>query len=259
MLTSGVVIIVLMGFYGAVTEGKKAFRTNKPKLMLLRAVLAQICAVCNLFAFQHVTLAAFYTLVFTSPFWVTLLSAFFFKDKLDSHRLGVIAFGFAVILFILRPGNEAFNVWWLVVLLTAFVYSCQMLLIRQIGAGESRAFMFMSGSVISVIVGAVFLGDHYVPLSLFEWALFIGMGVIGCIGLLSIGYAFQTAPSASIIAPYHYTQIVWGAILGHVLFKEELSLDIVIGAVLIILSGIYLLNHETRKVRRVIRPPGSVS
>jgi S-adenosylmethionine uptake transporter len=247
MLTSAASVIFFMAIYGWFKEGKKAFRTGKPGLMFVRAALGQVSTICNLIALPYIHLTTFYTLVFTSPFWVALISAYFFKDKLDGRRMGVILFGFCVVLFIFHPGGKLFNGWALLILLGSFAYSWQLLVVRKIGSGESRPFMYMCGSVMSILIALPFLGNHYVPLTLYEWSIFAGIGLINSIGLLCISYAFQEAPSASAVAPYHYTQIIWGALLGYYCFSEIPNVETMVGAALIILAGLYLIHHETRK------------
>jgi S-adenosylmethionine uptake transporter len=247
MLTLSVMVLSFMVAYGWHKEGKKAFSTKKPKLMFFRAFLSQITGICNIFAFPHVHLTTFYTLVFTAPLWVALLSSYFLKDRIDSRRLGVILFGFAVILFIFRPGGELMNIWSFLVLLSALAYACQMVLVRHIGSGESRPFMYMYGSLMSMAISLPFIFTHYLPPTPYEWGLFLMMAVTGSIGLLCISYAFQEAPSASVVAPYHYTQIIWGALLGYYIFNEKPGVEVMIGAVLIILAGLYLIHRETRQ------------
>lgn len=240
-------IILFMAVYGWIKEGKKAFRTKKPGWLLARGTIAQVTALTNIYALPHIHLTTFYTLVFTAPLWVALLASYFLKDKLGKRRLGVILFGFCVILFIFRPGGGMLNIWSLLVLLGTFAYSCQMVMIRHIGSGESRPFMFLCGSVIAVLLAFPFLFTHYVTPTPYEWGLFLMMAITGSIGLLCISYAIQSVPSSSIVTPYHYTQIVWGALLGYYLFHEVPSLETMGGAVLIILSGLYLVYHETRR------------
>ena len=253
MLISGAAIIFFMGIYGWFKDGKRAFRTKKPGLMFLRAMMATASTLCNLFAFPHISLTTFYTLVFTSPFWVALISAYFFKDKLDRRRVGVILFGFCVVLFIFRPGGSLFDGWAALILASSFVYSWQLMTIRHIGSGESRSFMFICGSLMNVLVALPFIGGHYAALTLHEWSLFVGIGFVNSVGLLCIGYAFQEAPSASVVAPYHYTQIIWGALLGYYIFHEIPKMETMVGAALIILAGLYLIHHETRQ--KALKPP----
>ena len=128
-----------------------------------------------------------------------------------------------------------------------------MVLVRYIGSGESRSYLFMSSAVLSVLTSVIYLGDHYIPLTLSQWGLFFLTGFVNSIGLLCLSYAFQEAPAASVIAPYHYTQIIWGALLGYYLFSDVPDYRTMIGAALLIGAGLYLIRHEMRK--SALKPP----
>lgn len=247
LFITGIVVIIFMVIYGWHKDGKKTFRTKKPMLMLIRAALAQVVSLCTIAALPHVPLTTFYTLVFTSPLWVVLLSAYFLGDRLDKRRLGVILFGFLVILAVFRPSGGLFSIWAALVLLSALVYSAQMVIVRHIGPSESRPFMIMCGSVMGILIALPFLSGHYIQPTPYEWGLFLMLGISGSVGLLCVTYAFQSAPSASVIAPYHYTQIIWGALLGYFIFNETPDTSTMIGAALIILAGLYLIHSETRR------------
>src|SRR5690606_30056073 len=129
----------------------------------------------------------------------------------------------------------------------AFAYSAQLLIMRRIGTGESRFFIFLCGGAVSFLISVPFLFTNFIMPTPQEFALFAFLGVTGSIGLLAISYAFQTAPSASSIAPYHYTQIIWGAILGYLLFGDVPDSRMMTGAAAIIISGLYLVYGETRR------------
>jgi drug/metabolite transporter (DMT)-like permease len=251
-LLNNIFVFSFVFLYGLVTDGKKSFSTRKPKLMLMRACLAQVISWCTISSLPHIPLTTFYTVVFTSPFWVALLAAGFMKEKLEGRRISVILFGFLVVLFIFRPGGGLFSPWTLLVLTSAFIYSIQVLMMRRLGPSESRPFMIMWGSSMGMLVGLFFLPGHYIAPTPYEWGLFFMMGTTGGIGILCVSYAFQSAPSAAVVAPYHYTQIVWGALLGYYLFREVPRLEVMVGAALIIAAGLYLVHHETR--RSLLKP-----
>ncbi len=249
---NSVTSIFFMAVYGWKKEGKKAFRTKKPGWMFIRAALGPLSGACTIQALPHVPLTTFYSLVFTSPFWIILLAAYFLGDKLPLRRLMAVLFGFAVVVSILAPWNGSFNGWALVVLLGALIYSGQMVLVRHIGAHESRAFMGMSGSAFNILAMLPFLFSHYVAPTSYEWGIFAIMGITGTISFLCIVSSFQMAPSAAVVAPYHYTQIFWGALLGYFLFQEVPKTGVMVGSALIILSGIYLVYDETRRSRIIV-------
>jgi drug/metabolite transporter (DMT)-like permease len=245
---NSIVIFICVSIYGALKDGVKSFRTKKPVAMFFRALLAQLISIGNILALPHIHLTTFYTLVFTSPFWVAVISAYFLKDHFDKRRAALILAGFAVVLFIFRPGSGIFNIWSLIILGCAFLYSVQLVLMRHLGsAGESRPFMIMIGAVMSMVIAIPLLPAHYVPPTNYDWGLFVIMGITNGIGLLCISYAFQAASSAAAVAPYHYTQMIWGALFGYFLFHEVPSVELMIGAVLIILLGILLVIDEARR------------
>lgn len=254
IFTVSVVLFVVLATYALLHEGRRGFRTKVPWLVLLRSLLSQGVVACNVLALPHVRLSTFYTIVFTSPFMVALLSAWFLKEKLERRRLAVICAGFAVVLFVFRPGGGVANIWQLVVFAAAVFYSLQLVLIRHImrsTPGESRAFMFLVGSVIAMLWTAPFLPAHFVMPTLFEWGLFITTGLFAVGGFLSMIYALEAAESAALIAPYHYTQLIWGTLLGWFIFDEPPEARILSGAAVIMALGLYMLWSENRRARVV--------
>jgi len=194
MLTVSAIMAVMMAVYGWFTDGRKAFRTNKPGLVLVHALLAQTGSVVCYMSFPHIELTTFYTLVFTSPFLVALIASWFLKDKIDSKCLAAILFGFCVVLYIFRPGGGLFSVWSMMILFNSLLYSFRMVLVRHLGSGESKGLLFMTSSLVGLLVGVFFLSDHYKPLTLEDWSLFAALALASCGGLLCLSYAFQAAP-----------------------------------------------------------------
>jgi len=242
-----VVIIAFMCVYGALTQGRSAFVIRQPKWVFLRAGMSVVVGIINTLSLPHIQLTTFYTLVFTSPFWVALLSAIFLREKLEREKIAVILFCFAVIVYIFRPGGGMFDIWAILVLMGAFFYSCSMIVMRHLGPLESRTMIICSGSVFSILACLPFLPFYYITPSLYDLGVFLMMGVLGAIGVMCIAFGFQTAPSAATVAPYHYTQIFWGALLGYFLFDEVPDQRTIIGAAVIIGAGLFLIWREARR------------
>jgi len=256
IVTNSAIIIFCMAVSGFISRGKAAFKMKSPKLVIARAALSFCVSMLNTTALPHITLTKFYTLVFTSPFWVALLAAVMLKEKLDPRRIGVILFGFSVILFIFPPGSGLLDIYSGCILLGAFLYSCAMVLMRKMGPDESRTMILIMGSTVSIIFSAPFI--EFKPPTPYEWGLFGMMGLLGAISITCIAYAFQTAPSAAVVAPFHYTQIIWGALLGFFLFNEVPAQRTLIGAVLLIAAGLYLILTETRRKPKLPDAEGAV-
>lgn len=255
MVINGLLVAGCMIGWGAAREGRKAFRVHNLRWVTLRAFFALGTGVCNVVALPHITLTTFYTLVFTSPFCVAILSALFLGEKMERRRLAVILSGFAVIGYILRPGGDLLNVWSLLILFSAFLYSCSIVTMRYLGTRESRVVIISSGSLLGVVAALPFLAGAWTPVGIHDALLFLLMGSIGAFGIACIAYAFQTAPSAAVIAPFHYTQMVWGAILGYVLFNEIPQMQTMVGAALLIAGGLLLIWMETRALKATPADP----
>lgn len=230
-------------------QGKKAFYMKRPWGVMGRAVLGTAVSLLNILAFPHIPLARFYTIIFTSPFWVAILSAILLKEKLEPKRIAIIIAGFAVILYIFRPGSGLGDIWALAAAGSAFFYACSIVLMRHLGPGESRAMIVMASPALSGVLVLPFISQYYMPMPAVDLALFAVMGLIGAVSVSMIVHAFQHAPSAAAIAPYHYTQIFWGAALGYVVFGEVPQDRTVVGAAFIILAGLTLIYGEAKASR----------
>lgn len=241
------VIITFMCIYGWIRQGRQAFVIRNPKWVLIRAALSVCVGIMNILSLPHIPLTTFYTLVFTSPFWVAILSAFFLREKMEREKIIVIILCFCVIIGMFQPGSGMFNIWALLVLAGAFLYSCSMIVMRYLGPHESRTMIIVSGSVLSMMVAAPILPFYFVVPTLFDLGVFLIMGVLGAIGIMCVAFGFQTAPSASTVAPFHYTQIVWGALLGYYMFDEVPQKSTMIGAAIIISAGLYLIWREAQR------------
>lgn len=255
MVVNGLMVAGCMLAYGAIRQGREAFRIRNPKWVAMRAVFAVGTGLANVVALPHVSLTTFYTLVFTSPFWVAILSALFLGEKLETRRLVVILSGFAVIAWILRPGSDIFNIWSFMVLASAFIYSCSIVTMRYLGTRESRVMIISSGSLLGVAVMLPFAVNSWVGINWVDVMQFAALGVTGAVGVACIAYAFQTAPSAAVIAPFHYTQMIWGAALGYLLFNEVPQVQTMVGAALLIGGGLLLIWLESRALRACPQDP----
>ncbi len=238
--------LISLSAYCFIKERSTAFRTNKPWLMLVRASVSAAMSFALILAFPHMELTTIYVLIFTSPFWLAIISTVFLKDILTKSRIGVILFGLLVICAVFRPSGDNFDIWTLVTLGAAVLHATLLFTVRKLGKSESKSFMLMSGYLLYIVVFTpVMLSYHIFPNS-YDMGIFILVAAIGNVAAVLLFHAFQHISSASIIAPYHYTQIVWGAILGYLMFGDVPNMEIVIGSALITLSGLYLIYSERK-------------
>ena len=90
------------------------------------------------------------------------------------------------------------------------------------------------------------------PPSLIDFALLLAVGACGSFGHYLLILAHHRAP-ASVLSPFIYTQLVWATTFGYLVFANVPSFWTIVGAAIVIGSGLYLLNRE-RKVTRTVAP-----
>ena len=237
--------LILSSILGWKKDGIRAFIPNN-NVMFLRVILPHTVCLCNFLVLPKIELTAFYTIVFTSPFWVAIISSYFLKDRVGLRRMLVILVGFGAVVFAMNPFSvSVVNVWYLILLGGGiFVFSLDLVVLRMIGEKESKWFLVTSVSVVGVLIYSPIFYLNYSPLSLNIWGIIILMVIIQVIGFLALLSGYQNAVSASSVAPVHYTQMIWGTLIGYFVFSEVPTFSVIVGAIVIILSGIYLIYTE---------------
>jgi drug/metabolite transporter (DMT)-like permease len=241
---------VPLGLYIARTTGFEVLKTNRLGGHALRSVVGLTGMVCGFSAVQHLPLTEATALQFTSPLFMTALSALLLSEKVGRHRWGAVLAGFVGVLIMARPIPGQMNVVGVTLgMLSALGAAGAMVAIRQIAdteRGPTIVFYFTLGGVLVGLVGSAF---HWVvpdPLTLA--ALVLG-GLIGGVGQLFLTEALRQAP-VGVIAPFDYTQLVWASAFGLVLWGELPHPLTLIGAVIVAASGVYILHRELRRFRR---------
>ncbi|WP_420960169.1 DMT family transporter [Brucella sp. IR073] len=220
-------------------------------MVLLRALGELGATITYLVALAHLSLG-FTSAVFQSvPLAVTLLAALFLKEQVGWRRWLAITIGFAGVLIIIRPGTEGINPYAGVLLVGVLFTACRDLATRRVPQTMPTLMISALTSFIVTLTGACLIhpmGGWVEP----SWEE-IGFLMVASI-LLLIGYHFvilaMRAGEISFVAPFRYTSLLWAILLGFVIFGDVPDLPMVIGSVIVVLSGIYMLYRESVASRR---------
>lgn len=243
-------VLILLLAHKPLGHLSSLWKTKHPMLHIARGVLF-ITMPLNVYAFSVLPFTVVYSLLFTNAFWAYLLSAFLIGERLKWQNMGAVAIGLIGALIVLQPWEEDFD-WRLIVPLLAAGFSAvRTLLDRKLGATESPLAMAVLPSFLAVpmllVVGAL-LGELSPPSAMSAWGLLLAGGALGAVGLLCIPLAFRFAP-VTVVGPFHYTQLIWGGLIGLLFFQQIPELSTVIGGVIIVLAGLSVL------LRRSENPP----
>jgi drug/metabolite transporter (DMT)-like permease len=222
------------------------FRANYPKTHLMRGLLSGISTIFAFYSFQHLPLANVYAMIFLTPVMVTLLSVLLHKEKVSAIRWCAISAGFLGVLIVTRPGLQPLS--WPVLAGFAFPFlsSASILLLRSLRGQEHPLTTSMYQLGYIVLVSGIGMAGHFVMPTLTD---FVVQGLIGIfcagVGMLCFTQAYSLAPPAT-IAPFQYSQMLWGVLYGYLFFGNVPDLWLVVGGGLIIGAGLQILHHERR-------------
>lgn len=238
----------LIAVYVGVRVGYGDILRIRWPLHVLRAVLG--VAMLSFFAFgiRKLSLAEAYSIFFIAPAIITALSVWFLKERVNVARWIAIGVGLCGVLVVLRPSGAGFlTVGGLAVLGAAAMYAVSAITVGILARTDRSEHMVFWLMVMMSIGASLLAAPGWVAMSMRDAPLLLGLALSGFIGQLAITEAFAKGDASS-VAPFEYTALAWAVGLDWLLWRALPDGWTVLGATIIIGSGLYLIRHETTHV-----------
>jgi len=224
-------------------------RTRHPWLHLLRSA-AQMGATAFFFlSLAHIGLAEATALADINPVLITLGAAVFLGERLGPRRIAGVLAAMAGAMIIIRPGADVFTPAALLPLGCALCYAAAALLTRKVGMTESPWTSMLYGALFGMVVTTFLLPGLWQPVAPGDLWVFATIGCLGTAAQICLIRAFSMA-EASVLAPFGYVGILLATFWGIVLFDEWPDSLTLVGAAIIVASGLYIWHRETQLRRR---------
>ena len=146
----------------------------------------------------------------------------------------------------LRPGFAALDPGHLAAFAAAVLFALSLIVLRRFGGGESSAAMLAAVLLATLAISFPALPAAFVLPGAGDLAVMALAGLLGGLGHLALVEAFRAAPAAA-VSPFHYTQMLWGIAFGLALFGDVPGPAVLLGAGIIIASGLFILWRERRR------------
>jgi len=197
------------------------------------------------YGLKALSLAEAYSIFFIAPALITMLSVFVLKERVVAGQWVAIVVGLVGVLVVLRPEGSGFlTLGGLAILAAAACYAVSAITARLLARTDSTESM-MFWLLTLMAIGAVALAwPMWVPVRAADGAILLALALSGFFGQLAITKAFSTG-RASIVAPFEYTALAWGVAIDWLLWQALPDGYTLLGAGIIIASGIYLVRRES--------------
>lgn len=225
------------------TDGN--LRPRHPWWTALRTISAVITGVSAFYAFSVLPLAQTYSIFFAAPLLITLLAIPILGEKVGIRRGLAIVVGLIGVLIVLRPGAAPLSLGHGAALTAAVFSSLASVIVRKIGQDERSVVLLIYPMMANFVVLGLALPFVYKPMPIVHLGMIGIIAAFGFVAMLLVIAAYRSA-EAVIVAPMQYSQMIWAAIFGALIFDETPDAFTLIGASVIIVSGIYIVLREER-------------
>ncbi|MBX3577918.1 MAG: DMT family transporter [Rhizobiaceae bacterium] len=220
------------------------WRTSRPFAVHGRAIGGLLATLFVVYAFTTIPLAETYAILFLAPLVVTVMSVIFLREQVGPWRWLAVVAGFAGVLLVVRPGFRELQAGHVAALVGAVLAAGTMVLLRTLAGNEKRTTVFGALLAYGIVGNGVLVLATADGLP--DWDTLAALVVIGLFAAIGHATMFKAAAMApaNLIAPTHYSQILWAVAIGAAFFDEHPDLVAFIGLAVIVAAGLLTLMRE---------------
>jgi drug/metabolite transporter (DMT)-like permease len=245
------VLFLVMAILLAGRRPQRLMHPRSPMLQIARGVCVVLSSILFVYGVRRMTMAQATSINFLSPILITVLSVPLLGETVGIRRWAAVGAGMLGMLVIVRPGLSGFEPAALFGVGGAFCWALALIITRMIAISDApETTVFWSAGVGTVVLTALLPLEAVWP-SWRQLGLSLLLGSLASGGQWVVILAHRLAP-ASLLAPFFYTQLLWAAALGVLVFDSQPDGWTLTGAAIIIASGLYTAHRE-RVRRRIAR------
>ncbi len=228
--------------------GFAAVRTRNYRGHLFRSLVGMGAMVCFFLSYRALPLGEAVALGSAGTIFMTALSVPLLGEKVGPRRWTAVFVGFTGVLVMTRPGMGVFDPGALYALGGATCYAIAMISIRHLSRTESSVAIVFHFTLILTVGGALSLPFAFKLPDIEELLLLVGIGLIGGTAQFAMTGAFRRAP-IGLIAPFDYLALVFAMLFGYFIWGDVPDAFLIVGAAVVVASGLYILHRETALAR----------
>lgn len=213
-----------------------------PGLQAVRAVCATVEVFCFYYAVSYMPLADVMAFWMAAPIYVVAISPFLLGERVARRTWLAVGVGFVGVLILLAPSLQISGLGAIFALLGTAAFAAIMVLGRSLRETADRDLVLFQLAAAG-LAGLAFAPFDWQPIrSGGDLALLFLLGVVATAAHMLVTRALKLA-DASVVAPLQYSLLVWGVVFGFLVFGDVPAPAMLIGALLIVASGLIVLRR----------------
>ncbi|WP_377287839.1 DMT family transporter [Rhizobium sp. SG2393] len=251
---SAFALMPIMGYLAVRGRLVAAFRTADISGHLLRGFVGIVAMSFGFYGLVHLPLPEAIAIGYAMPLLTVIFAAVFLKETVRLYRWSAVAVGLVGVLIIVWPrltlfseagfgAKEALGA--LATLASATLGATAMVLVRKLVQSERTETIVLYFSLSASLFSLVSLPFGWTPLSLHAFLLLAVAGICGGIAQILLTESYRHA-DMSTIAPFEYTSILLGTVIGYLLFDDVPTIHMLVGTLIVIAAGIFIIFREHR-------------
>ena len=224
---------------------------NKYPLHLGRAIIGITAMSLFFISIRYVPLVEMQTISFSSVFFISILSVFFLGEKIGYRRIIAVIVGFIGVVIILNPGSAIFSNYSFLPLIASFFLSIAVIFLKKILLTNNNILSVWIFTAFCTVISLFFYDDNWIWPQGYDLIFMIASGFLGFIAQICLTKSFQMA-DASLLAPLDFSSVIWSFLIGYIFFQEFITLNVLFGGLIIIMSVSYIFYRERVLKKQIV-------
>jgi len=231
--------------------GIASLRTGRLGLHFLRGLGGLASMLLAFTSYSLLPIADAVAISFASPIFLTALSVPLLGEKVGIHRWSAVVIGFLGILVMAKPSGIGQNLGFFTALGGTVVGALVLVSVRRLGRTEAPLTIIFYQATVGTAGSVLLLPFGWKTPTLGGFALFTLMGLVGVAGHFCQTQGFRHA-AVAVVGPFNYAGLIWATLFGYLIWHQLPGPGTVLGGLVVIASGIYILYRETRRQVAVV-------
>ena len=198
-------------------------------------------------ALPKIPMADITAIGFTGPIFIMIGAAWFLGEPMRRDRWIAALIGFAGVMVVVLPNLQGSGGWYNLVMLAASpVFAASFLITKALTRYEKPGVIVLWQSITVSIFSIPMALMNWQNPTLLQWVAFFAAGVLGTAGHYSLTRAFHTA-DISATQSLRFLDLIWASLMGWWVFSDVPSHSTWLGALVILLSTVWIARREGRR------------